>query len=405
MGHLDDSRYLAAIAMGSVLFSTLIWLVAFIKVSTIGLTAQSVGRNTPSETKTILVQSLLYATVISITILLLQQIILKFAYLCLSPPSETVHDLTLYYQIRIWGFPANFITFVAIGWFIGVQATRTPMIITIATNLLNATLNYLFVYHLDLGTAGVAWGTLISEYVGLCIAISAIMVTFKQYSGSICWASITSLSSYIQLNRSNRDYFIRTLFLLSTFLFFTRQGVHLGKDYVAVNELLKSFLLIIALALDGFAHAAEALAGAAWGKRDRDTFFLTIKVTAQWSIITASLLTLLFALFSSPLIELLTSIPSIILLANQYLLWIIPLPLVSVWCFLFDGILVGTTSTTVMRNNMIFSTLFVFLPLIHLTPLLGNHAIWLAMWGLFIARGIGLGWHVYRNFYLGCWHK
>lgn len=403
MGHLDDSRYLAAVAIGATIFSMLLWSVAFVKASTTGLTAQNFGQKKFSEVKTIVIQALFLSTCISILMLLAQSLLWHFFAFVFTPPKEVFIELQQYYSIRIWGIPAALFTYVIIGWYIGLQNTRLPMLIAITTNILNAFLNWLFVYPFQMGVTGVALGTLCSEYFGLALGIFVLIKTLRHLPNQTHWHTVFNMKSYQKLIHANVDYFIRTLFLMSTFAFFTRQGSTMGKDYLAVNELLKNFLILMALALDGFAHAAEALAGAAWGSRNRAYFFEILKTIAIWSIATAFLLTLLFGLGGKLLVHMLTDLPNIMTLADQYIIWIIPLPLIAVWCFLMDGIFIGITDTKVMRNNMIFSSLFVFLPLCFLTQPLGNHGLWLALWGFFIARGIGLSWRFYQRYVLVQW--
>lgn len=404
MGHLDDSRYLAAVAIGATLFSTLYWSVTFLKAGTTGVTAQCYGQADWSRVKNILLQALFYAGLISILFLILQSPLLSATLFAFAPPEEVTEDLIGYYHIRIWGLPASLMTLVITGWYVGQQNTRIPMVLAVLTNCLNAGLNLLFVFGFELGVQGVALGTVVSEMVGLLLGLFCVKRTLGQLSGGFDWHALRSARTYYELSQTNFDYFIRTLFLMFTFIFFTRQGAAMGKDFVAVNELLKNFLLIIALALDGFAHAAEALAGAAWGSRKRAHFFAVLRVITFWSIVTAVILSLLFGLGGPLLVRTLTDLPQIIALADEFIIWIIPLPLVSVGCFLLDGILIGTTQTKLMRNNMIFSTLFVFLPLYHLLEnSYANHGLWLAMWGFFIARGIGLTIGFYRRFVKPTW--
>ena len=403
MGHLDDSRYLAAIAIGATLFATLYWSVAFLKAGTTGLTAHFFGQQAWGSMKTLVLQALVYAVVLGLLMVLLQRPILAGTLLAFAPPIEVAPHVADYSAIRIWGAPASLMTFALTGWYIGQQNTRIPMIVALSTNMLNAILNVLFVYQFELGVAGVAWGTLISEYSGLALCIYFMRSTLRSLPDHIDLRSIRSLKTYQQLSKTNLDYFVRTLFLMMIFVFFTRQGAIMGKDMVAVNELLKQFLLIIALALDGFAHAAEALAGAAWSARKRDAFFDTIKAISLWSIATALLLTLVFGLGGSILVSALTDIPEIIELANQYLWWIIPLPIVSVWCFMFDGIFIGTLHTREMRNNMIFSSIVVFFPIWFAGLTFGNDGLWLAMWSFFIARGVGLAVLFHKRFVQRSW--
>jgi MATE family multidrug resistance protein len=74
----------------------------------------------------------------------------------------------------------------------------------------------------------------------------------------------------------------------------------------------------------------------------------------------------------------------------RYLPWMIASPLVSVWCFLYDGVYVGATRAKEMRNIMVFSTRFVFLPAWYFLQPLGNDGLWLAFLLFMGARGIGM---------------
>jgi MATE family multidrug resistance protein len=52
-------------------------------------------------------------------------------------------------------------------------------------------------------------------------------------------------------------------------------------------------------------------------------------------------------------------------------------PIVSVWSFQLDGIFIGTTRTTEMRNGMLLATAGYLLAVETLVPLLHNHGLWL----------------------------
>jgi MATE family multidrug resistance protein len=169
----------------------------------------------------------------------------------------------------------------------------------------------------------------------------------------------------------------------------TFQGASFGDEIVAANAVLMSFLMIISYAMDGFAYAMEAMVGKAIGAKDRQQLSQSLVGTFFWSLIICSILTLLFALFGSPLIGLITDIPSVHALALVYLPWLVAMPLVSMWCFLLDGIFIGATKGAEMRNGMFFSTCS-FFAVFYLAEGLGNHALWMAMLSFMAMRGITL---------------
>jgi MATE family multidrug resistance protein len=100
-------------------------------------------------------------------------------------------------------------------------------------------------------------------------------------------------------------------------------------------------------------------------------------------------------LLGEAMINLLTDINSVREIALLYLPWMIALPLISVWCFLLDGVFIGATRGREMRNSMLICTFVFFLPVWYLFQFMNNHGLWLAF-ALFIAmRGISLGFYYY----------
>jgi MATE family multidrug resistance protein len=196
--------------------------------------------------------------------------------------------------------------------------------------------------------------------------------------------------------RLNNDIFIRTICLILVFAFFTREGARYGDLTLAANSILMKFYLLMALALDGFNHAAEALIGKAVGARSKDIFHKAVSLALKWSFAFGLAFTLFYWLAGQLLINLLTDIEPVRELALVYLPWMIALPLISVWCFLLDGVFIGATRGPEMRNAMLICTFVFYLPIWYVFQFMGNHGLWLAF-SLFIAmRGVVLGFYYYR---------
>jgi MATE family multidrug resistance protein len=94
---------------------------------------------------------------------------------------------------------------------------------------------------------------------------------------------------------------------------------------------------------------------------------------------------------------LISDIESVVREAIHYFLGITVLPILACWCYLYDGIYVGLTRADIMRNSMIIATFAVFFPLWFLFSDLQNHGLWLAFTGFMVARGVTLGWHLYKR--------
>ena len=149
------------------------------------------------------------------------------------------------------------------------------MWLLIATNLINLSLDILFVVYWDWKVAGVAYATLIAEYSSLILGFVVTFFSFKGYWQQAAeqaqvllqkLASIVAMKRYLKLNS---DILIRTLCLQVCFVFITFQGARLGDNIVAANAILMNFLLFISFGLDGIANAAEVMVGKAYGQAKR----------------------------------------------------------------------------------------------------------------------------------------
>ena len=72
-----------------------------------------------------------------IALILLQRPIEWFSFMLLKGEPEVETLALSYFRIRIWAAPAALIQFAFMGWFIGMQNAKIPMIVAIVTNLAN----------------------------------------------------------------------------------------------------------------------------------------------------------------------------------------------------------------------------------------------------------------------------
>jgi MATE family multidrug resistance protein len=189
----------------------------------------------------------------------------------------------------------------------------------------------------------------------------------------------------------NADIFIRTLCLISAFFFFTRMSAQMGDVVLAANAVLIHFLHFMAYGLDGFAHAAEALAGNAYGRRDLKAFRAAVKTSGTWALVVAFGYCLAFAVFGGTIIAALTSLEAVRERAGEFLVFAVASPIIGVWSYLFDGIFVGTTRTAEMRNGMILSLGAYLAAVYWLTPRFDNYGLWTALMIFLLIRALTLG--------------
>ena len=278
-----------------------------------------------------------------------------------------------------------------------MQNARKPLFIVVLTNSCNIILDIVFVTLLKMEISGIAFATVIAEYIGLIAGLIILQRELRQYPGIFRRRNVFNRRRLKNLLLINQNIFIRTLCLIFTFAFFTVQSAKLGELILAANTLLLNFQTFMAYALDGFAHAAEALVGKAIGGRNKQLFKQTVFTASVWSAAVAVLFSLSFLLFGANIIDLLTNLEPVRRSAYVYLPWVIVAPVISVWCYLLDGIFIGATLSREMRNTMLFATLCCFLPAWYLSQSLQNHGLWLALSIFLLARGIAMGLVFYKS--------
>jgi MATE family multidrug resistance protein len=315
----------------------------------------------------------------------------------LGPDPDVALYTNEYFYIRIWSAPATLANYALIGWFLGLQNARVPLYIVLTINLINIILDLLFVYVLGMKVDGVATASVIAEFSGLAVGASFAFKDFRGRGGHLLMSHLTTLREYAQFFAVNANLFIRTMALVFTFSFVTAAGARQGSLVLAANAILMNLMNLMAFALDGLAHAAEALVGKAIGARDKEALRRSVTLSLRWSLYFALGFSILFYFAGPWLVGMLTNLPEVIATTLRYLPWMTMLPLVAVWSYLYDGVFVGATRSREMRNIMVVSSFLVFVPAFYIFEFMGNHGLWLALTLFLASRGIGMHYYYRRH--------
>ncbi|MEM6629202.1 MAG: MATE family efflux transporter [Bacteroidota bacterium] len=391
MGRMDSEIYLGAIALGGILFNFIYWGFGFLRMGTTGLTAQAHGRSNSTECRALLGRSLSIALIAGILLIILQVFIERLGFFLLTADSEVKSLGRSYYYIRIYAAPATIGLYALTGWFLGMQNARFPLWIALCVNLLNIVFNAYFVLERNMGVEGVAWGTVLAQYIGFVFALHLLRRGFPAYTQRISFADVWESQALLQFFRVNSDIFLRTLCLIGSFGAFVSFSGELGTLILAANQVLLQYFHLLSYGVDGFAYAAESLTGKFKGAEDSSMLRQTVGYLQYWALGIGIGFALLFAVSGNFFLVLFTDQESILQLASTYLPWLVGLSLLGALAFMWDGIFIGLTETRAMRNTMIGSTFLIFLPIAYFGKAYwGNHALWLAMLVFVGARALGL---------------
>jgi MATE family multidrug resistance protein len=192
----------------------------------------------------------------------------------------------------------------------------------------------------------------------------------------------------------NSDIIIRTFCLVAVYTFFTKASADMGdKNILAVNTILLQLFTLFSYMNDGFAFAAEALTGRFIGARDSQSLRKCVKLCTIWSIVIALLYVGVYMgwwrdIFTLLIDEENNNVSELLVVAEQYIGWIIIIPIACAMPFVMDGIMVGATRSRIMRNSMIWSAVIYFVLLYGTSWIIGNNAIWLAFTSFMFVRGV-----------------
>lgn len=374
-GHMDVSlsgvssgaTLIGGVAIGTMLFDLLYWNFGFLRIGTGGLTAQACGRGDMGECARILSRSVGIALACAFALIAMQWLFLKAAFLVVECTPEVQALAERYFYIRIWAAPATLSLMAFKGWFIGMQDGVSPMAADLTVNTLNAVSSAVLAlglrvgdFHYEgMGFQGIAAGTVAAQYTGLVAAVSIIFMKYRRrvFGGTAMSVLRTAFKGgeTRKFFSMNTDLFIRSMCFIGIYIGFTMLAARQGDLILACGSIIMKIMMLFSYFTDGFAYAGEALSGRYIGERNREAFRRTVRYVFIWSMGIAALFMVLYAAAGTPLLKMMTDDADVIGLGQEYLPWLLVMPLVGCAAFTWDGIYVGATASGSMRNAGLLS--------------------------------------------------
>ena len=394
MGHLSNEKFLAAISIAASVITMIFWSFGFLRMGTVGLVAQALGRKDYNEIILVFVRNLILAAFIGLVIIFFKEPVLNLVEYFFKTSEETQNLIGKYISIRILSAPAELVIYVLAGFYLGLQKTNISSLMISIFCLGNAILSSILVIHYDLEIFGVAAGTVIAAYATVIIfLISSYFYLKKKIKNPLTYKKIFNTKKLFNLFNINFDIFIRTILLTFSFLWLTYQGSKLGENYLAVNTLLMQFVMLASFFLDAYAFSTEAVIGNTIGRRAKKPFLEVVSNSFQLSIFSGLIISLIYLFTFRYIINELTDLDYLRFLTFNYIFWIIIIPPIASICYQFDGIFIGASQTAEMRNGMIISVVLFILSSQFLIVNFGNHGLWLSLIFFMIMRSITLNYY------------
>ena len=321
---------------------------------------------------------------------ILQKVIIACGLWAMSPEEDVVELACRYCYVCIWGAPAVLGLYGFTGWYIGMQNTRIPMVVSLTQNVVNIIASLTLVFACDMTVEGVALGTVIAQWWGFLMALTLYRIYYHRLGKYDYRQHLFAAEPLKRFFSLNKDIFLRTVCLVAVNLFFTAAGSRESTIVLAVNTLLMTMFTIFSYFMDGFAYAAEALAGKYYGAKNMTAFREVVRRTMLFGVVVAVAFTLLYIIGGEHFLGLLTSDQKVIAASGEYFWWAVLIPLSGMAAFVFDGIFVGITQSKSMLFSSVIASASFFGLFFALHPFWGNHALWLAFLIYLVLRGVVL---------------
>ncbi|MDY6806715.1 MAG: guanitoxin biosynthesis MATE family efflux transporter GntT [Cyanobacteriota bacterium] len=398
LGHLSEISHLAGVALAANIFECIYFIFNFLRMSTSGITAQSVGRGDREEMVLVLIRNSLIALGLSLLLLILQYPLRELAFAVLEGSPEVQASGIDYFNACILGAPGVLLNYVLIGWFIGREESGKVFAISAIGNLANILLNYLTIVRWNWASTGAGFSQALSQYmmllVGLILCCQVVSRADLKSVAKNLW-HLPAFKSTFSLNGHLFVFVLTTVFSLG--FFFELSGA-MGAMTLTENALIGQVFFLAMYANDGMALAAEALGGSFKGAGKIDSLRPLVNLVAIASLLMASTFSTVTVLFPQTVFGLLTDRAEVIETVKTYVSWLFPVLIFGNISTVLKGYLVGLTEGKILRNASFAAIVIGFAPLsVAAWYFQSNHLLWLSISMLFLIRTILLGIYVPRT--------
>lgn len=394
-GHLGATAFIGAVTVGAAMFNFTYWNFGFLRMGTSGMTAQAFGRNDMVGAVIVLQRAALLGFMLGLIIIILQLPLQWLLLFLIGPGAEVRRLAEEYFAVCVWGAPAMLATMSLSGWFLGMQNSVYPMVVSITVNLLNIAVSLACVFLLGMGFRGIAVGTMVAQWGGLLLAL-ALLWHFKEKRGLPFGRLSLRMQGLGRFFRVNSDIFLRSFCLMLVTLFFTSAGARSGDLILAVNALVMQLFTLYSYFMDGFAFAGEALAGKYAGAGDRKGLHRCISFLFAWGLAVMAVFAMVYGGLGNRVMALLTDDVAVLATASVYRWWATAIPVAGFAAFLWDGVYVGLTATRHMLAALLVATVGFFAVYYGLDWMASpegfiadaNNRLWIAFISYLLLRGI-----------------
>lgn len=342
---------LGALGVNASIFSMTFVIFNFLAYGTTPRVGRAVGDGDRAEAGRAVVRALTLAAMAGVAALVALQLLARPILLLMGASDELMGPALNYLRIRALAGPALLLITASHGAFRGYQDTRTPMYVTIGFNVVNASLDPLFIFVLDWGLAGAAAATALAQWLGAFVFLGLLLGRRREELGiPLMWPTLRSLVPFLKVGR---DLLLRTASLVGTMTLATAVAARVGVTAVAAHQVAHQLWLFLALVVDALAVAAQALVSKHLGADATEKARAVSDRLFQWGLVVGIALGLGFFLLRPVLPSFFTDDPATVAALLDVYLFVALLQPLNGLVFVGDGIYMGAEEFPYLAKAMI----------------------------------------------------
>ena len=384
VGHVN-TQALAGLALGGLLLSETLGFVTVLEYGATAKVSRLFGAGRQREALDVGVQATWFALGLGLLAVVVLELVAEPALRLLAGGATPAQGQALeWLRIATLGAPFVLVTAAGQGWMRGFQDTRTPFIVLGIANLASVCLSLVLVQGVGMGIEGSAIANVVAQ-----VASGVTFVYLLIRRGAPLHPSLTRIRGQL---RAARDLALRTLSFFAAFTAAAAVAARMGDAQLAAHQIGFQLWILIALALDAIAIAAQALIGSLLGAGETDAAWALARRLLGYGAFFGTAVAVVLVLLHDVIPPLFT--PDAAVHQQVAVLWpwlVAMLPFAGV-LFALDGVLLGAGDLAFMRNVTVVAAFGGFLPIVVAASVwdLGLGGIWAAL-SVFIGIRLAAG--------------
>lgn len=311
VGRFSGSLALAAVGATGPLINLIINLFMGLSVGTSVIVAQDYGSGNPDEISRTVHTSIYISIIGGLAAMIIGLVFCEPMLRLMGTPEDILSMSVLYMKIYFMGLPASMIYNFGAAILRSVGDSRRPMNFLIISGMVNVVLNLVFVIVFNMSVAGVAWATVISQYLSMVLVINCLYKSDR---------AIRFVPQQLRINKQKLKNILRiglpaglqgTLFSISNVLI--QSAVNsFGSVMVAASSAAGNVEGLLGTTMNAYYNAAITFTGQNMGAKKYDRIDSIAKVSTIFVFVTWIILGGLVLVFGELLLSLYTPNPEVI---------------------------------------------------------------------------------------------